>query len=149
MKSLFKNKVLPFAAIAMCLSCSSRSQQLTEISCASGGGELGIYVTLRVTRDSLITQYRDAPKKLDFIEKNKSGLWDSLTKNITVADLKTLKSNKSTAYIDDPDEFLTVKTTEGDLSFINIKTEEIKDKRLLEFVEILQGKQTEIYEKHR
>lgn len=133
----------------MCMSCSSRSQELTEISCASGGGELGIYVALRVTKDSVITQYRDAPKNLDFIEKKKSGLWDSLTKNITVADLKMLKSNKSTAYIDDPDAFLAIKTTEGDLSFINIKTEEIKDKRLLEFVEILQRKQREIYERHK
>lgn len=148
MRTFFTNKALLFAAILMCSGCS-RSQELTEISCSSGGGELGIYVTLRITKDSVITRYRDAPKSLDFIEKKKSGLWDSLTRNIAVDDLKTLKSNKSTAYIDDPDAFLTIKTTAGDLSFININTEEIKDKRVLEFVEILQRKQRKIYEKHR
>lgn len=149
MKVFCKNIARCTALVLICLSCSTRSQNISEISCSSGGGEIGIYVTLKITKDSVITNYRDAPKNLVFIEKIRNTYWDSLTKNITAHDLKTLKSHKSTAYIDDPDSYITIKTDEGDLSFINIEIQEIEDRKLKDFVGILQRKQSEVYAKYK
>lgn len=149
LQMLHYHRIFCIALLFICITCKTESQTISKISCQGGGGELGIYVGIDITKDSIATYYQNVHENTIFRKKIKNTFWDSLTHNINYEDLKAVKSTKSTAYIDDPDSFIVIETSGGKFSFLNAVVEDKTNKKMLSFLAKLEEEQRKIYEKYQ
>jgi len=127
--------------ILLFVSCSGKSQSINKITYNSVGGEMGGYVRVQMTKDSItggITA--TSGKKITIREKTPKTLWDSLTRQITIKDFREIKSGKSVQYIDGIDISVKIETDKESYSLLNGDIDRIKNKKVFYFMEALEDK---------
>lgn len=131
--------------IFLFISCSSNSQAINRISYNSVGGEEGGYTNVELSKDSINGTIGSPYEKIIIKEKIQRALWDSLTKSLSLDDFKKIKSGKSVTYIDDIDVSVKIETDEDSYSFLNGNIDEIQNKKVFHFMEILENELRSIY----
>lgn len=127
--------------ILLFIGCSSKSQSINKITYNSVGGEMGGYILVRMTKDSITGGITTTSgKKIIIREKIQKTLWDSLTQQITIKDFQEIKSGKSVQYIDGIDISLKIETDEENYSLLNGDIDRIKNKTVFYFMEVLEDK---------
>lgn len=131
--------------IFLFVSCSSNSQAINRISYNSIGGEQGGYANVELSKDSINGTVGNPYEKIIIKEKIRRTLWDSLTKPLILDDFKKIKSGKSVTYIDDIDVSVKIETDEDSYSFLNGNIDQIQNKKVFHFMEILENHIRSIY----
>lgn len=125
--------------------CSSNAQTINRISYNSVGGEQGGYTNVELTKDSINGMIGSPNEKIIIKEKIQKTLWDSLTKSTTLDDFKEIKSGKSVTHIDGIDVSVKIETNEYSYSFLNGNIDEVQNKKVFHFMEILENELRNIY----
>ncbi len=133
------SKFLIFLTIFLFINCSSNAQTINRISYHSFGGELGGYINVVLTKDSINGTIGDPNKKIIIQEKIRKALWDSLSKSTTLDDFKKVKSGRSVTHIDDVDVSVKVETDEDSYSFLNGNMNNVQNKKVFHFMQILEN----------
>ena len=125
--------------------CSSNAQTINRISYNSVGGEQGGYTNVELTKDSINGMIGSPNEKIIIKEKIQKTLWGSLTKSTTLDDFKEIKSGKSVTHIDGIDVSVKIETNEYSYSFLNGNIDEVQNKKVFHFMEILENELRNIY----
>jgi hypothetical protein len=139
------SKFLIFLIIFLFVRCSSNAQNINKISYNSVGGEQGGYVNVELTKDSINGTIGSPNEKIIIKEKIQKALWDSLTKSTTLDDFKEIKSGKSVTHIDGIDVSVKIETNEYSYSFLNGNIDQVQNKKVFHFMEILENELRNIY----
>lgn len=137
------SKILIF--LFLFVRCSSNAQTINRISYNSVGGEQGGYTNVELTKDSINGMIGSPNEKIIIKEKIQKTLWDSLTKSTTLDDFKEIKSGKSVTHIDGIDVSVKIETNEYSYSFLNGNIDEVQNKKVFHFMEILENELRNIY----
>lgn len=125
--------------------CSSNLQSINSISYHSGGGEMGAYTKIEITKDSINGMFMNPNKKIIIKEKTRKTLWDSLTSSATLNDFKQIKSGKSVVHVDGIDISVKIETAMESYVLLNGNIDEVQNKKVYHFMEILEHELSNIY----
>lgn len=139
------SKFFIFLILFLFVGCSSNSQAINKISYNSVGGEAGGYTNVELTKDSINGTIGSPNEKIIIKEKIKKTLWDSLTGRTSLNDFKKIKSGRSHTYIDDIDVSVKIETGEESYTLLNGDINEIQNKKVFRFMEILEKELRSIY----
>lgn len=131
--------------IVLFVSCSSNSKAINRISYNSIGGEQGGYANVKLSKDSINGTIGNPYKKIIIKEKIQKTLWDSLTKSLILDDFKKIKSGKSVTSIDGIDVSVKIETEDDSYLFLNGNIDQIQNKKVFHFMEILENELRNIY----
>lgn len=125
--------------------CSFDSQSINSISYHSGGGEMGGYTKIEISKDSINGMFINPNKKIIIKEKTRKTLWDSLTNSATLNDFKQIKSGESVVHIDGIDISVKIETALESYVLLNGNIDEVQNKKVYHFMEILEHELRNIY----
>ncbi|RRJ90753.1 hypothetical protein [Flavobacterium macacae] len=128
--------------LLLCISCKSQTI-ITKVSYISAG--MGGYEIVQVTKDSVIGKIVNRRKKIFINEKTQKKFWNSLIQSMTVTEFQEVKPLKRVQDHDEENTTIKIETTQGNYSLLNGDFDPIKNKKVLQFVEILQAELNRIY----
>jgi len=139
------SKLFMLIILFLFVGCSSNSQAIDKISYNSVGGEAGGFANVELTKDSINGTVGNPNAKIIIKEKMRKTLWDSLAGQTSLNDFKKIKSGRSVTYIDGIDVSVKIETGEESYTLLNGDINEVQNKKVFRFMQILENELRSIY----